>query len=250
MALVVSGLIFEWQSATVFRQPAFEDGGLDATADGDEWPDDGVRAIDWDFWKAINPDVVGWVYVPGTGIDYPIVQASASDPRFYLTHDVYRNRNQFGVPYIDAGCSVDAMAVIVYGHNMSFDANAMFGILTKYSDRDFFSSHPSVVLITPDKTRELSVRAAEVTGGAVASRQTGIDTGADLAAWYRSHLDAASVVSEENDDAAPAQVFVFVTCSYNFSRDERTLVFAVDYTSEDGLGTGSIIRGEKDADER
>ena len=51
---------------------------------------DGAPTVDWEFWLSVNPDIVAWVSVPGTDIDYPVVQASADDPTFYLDHDVYR----------------------------------------------------------------------------------------------------------------------------------------------------------------
>ena len=42
--------------------------------------EDGFPAVDWEYWQDVNPDVIGWVTVPGTPIDYPIVQAHADAP--------------------------------------------------------------------------------------------------------------------------------------------------------------------------
>lgn len=44
----------------------------------------GFPEVDWDYWKSVNPDVIGWVTVPGTNIDSPIVQAHSDDPEYYL----------------------------------------------------------------------------------------------------------------------------------------------------------------------
>ena len=74
------------------------------TGEGGE--DDGFPVVDWDYWLSVNPDIVAWVSVPGTEIDYPVVQASADDPTFYLDHDVYHGWNPYGCPYLDAGCAV------------------------------------------------------------------------------------------------------------------------------------------------
>ena len=49
--------------------------------------------VDWDYWKSVNGDVIGWITVPGTDINHPILQAHASDPDYYLHHDIYRNYN-------------------------------------------------------------------------------------------------------------------------------------------------------------
>ena len=70
--------------------------------------------IDWD---ALPASVVAWVRVPGTTVDYPIVQGRQESPDFYLTHDAGGERSAWGAPYIDAGCAQGAGSplVIVYG---------------------------------------------------------------------------------------------------------------------------------------
>lgn len=62
------------------------------TADGSGFPD-----VDWEAWRAINPDVIGWISIPGTPVDYPIVQAPADDPTYYLKHDVYLQAELHGL---------------------------------------------------------------------------------------------------------------------------------------------------------
>ena len=86
--------------------------------------------IDWD---ALPASVVAWVRVPGTTVDYPIVQGRQESPDFYLTHDAGGERSAWGAPYIDAGCAQGAGSplVIVYGHHMS--DGTMFAPLAQYS---------------------------------------------------------------------------------------------------------------------
>lgn len=59
--------------------------------------------IDWDYWRSVNPDVVGWIRVEGTQIDYPIVQASPDDPDHYLNYDVYNLSEPMGLPLCRCG---------------------------------------------------------------------------------------------------------------------------------------------------
>ena len=58
--------------------------------------------IDWD---ALPASVVAWVRVPGTTVDYPIVQGRPQSPDFSLTHDAGGERSAWGAPYIDAAVS-------------------------------------------------------------------------------------------------------------------------------------------------
>ena len=67
--------------------------------------------VDWDYWKSVNGDVIGWITVPGTDINHPILQAHASDPDYYLHHDIYRNYNPLGALYLDAECEKEAFKV-------------------------------------------------------------------------------------------------------------------------------------------
>lgn len=64
-----------------------------------------LRGVDWGYWQGVNPDIIGWVTVPGAGIDYPIVQAHEGDPDHYLRYDVYGGWNYHGVPYLHWKCA-------------------------------------------------------------------------------------------------------------------------------------------------
>jgi len=74
--------------------------------------------IDWDALRAINTDIVGWIIVPGTTIDYPLVQGRNNE--WYLHHTFRRERNPAGaifVDYLNAPNFSDGHT-LVYGHNM------------------------------------------------------------------------------------------------------------------------------------
>ncbi len=97
---------------------------------GRDGEDDGFPVVDWDYWLSVNPDIVAWVSVPGTEIDYPVVQASADDPTFYLDHDVYHGWNPYGCPYLDAGCAergIDSPLALMFAHHMN-DGSMFLGV--------------------------------------------------------------------------------------------------------------------------
>ena len=90
-----------------------------------------------------NSDFVGWLSVPGTNIDYPVMQ-TPTDPTYYLKHDFEKNYTDYGCPFMQADC--DALApsdnLILYGHNMK--DGSMFADLAKYRSKDFWQAHKTV----------------------------------------------------------------------------------------------------------
>ena len=176
--------------------------------------------IDWD---ALPASVVAWVRVPGTTVDYPIVQGQQESPGFYLTHDAGGERSAWGAPYIDAGCAQGAESplVIVYGHHMS--DGTMFAPLAQYSSRDFAEGHRTIRVYTHEKTIELEVFAVDVVDASSEGKRTDFADAAELDAYLGDKLSRCEVVLEEPADVE--QAWAFVTCSYQTS-NSRTVVYA------------------------
>ena len=90
-----------------------------------------------------NSDMVGWIQIEGTNIDYPVMQTLA-EPNYYLKHDFEKNYTDYGCPFMQADC--DALApsdnLILYGHNMK--DGSMFADLAKYRSKDFWQNHKTV----------------------------------------------------------------------------------------------------------
>ena len=96
---------------------------------------------------ARNPDVVGWVCVPGTNIDYPVLQTG--DNQFYLRHDLDRQYDVRGLPFADFECDLQSgRHLIIYGHNMGDDETDRFTDLQNYQDPDYYAAHPTIQLDT------------------------------------------------------------------------------------------------------
>lgn len=90
--------------------------------------------------QAQNEDVIGWITVYGTGIDYPLLQGE--DNWIYLNTDATGSYSLSGSIYLDARNTPDFSDFnsILHGHHMA--DGAMFGDLEKFADADFFDSHP------------------------------------------------------------------------------------------------------------
>ena len=103
-----------------------------------------------DLQNEINKDIVGWITIPNTHIDYPFVQSSDND--YYLRRDLYGNYALAGTIFMDYQCSRDFtdFNTIIYGHNMK--NNSMFGDLTLFADNGFFDSTRTGVIFLENGT--------------------------------------------------------------------------------------------------
>lgn len=192
------------------------------------WPE-----VDWTYWQGVNPDVVGWISIPGTSVSQPVVQAPADDPNRYLSHDVYGNWNPWGAIYIDAECEgglLESPNAVVYGHHM--DDGSMFAEVTGYSDSGWAAEHATVLVQTPTDRRAYKVRYADVVNNGTLPKRVEFLDKTDFDAWYAEGLaDAAAVVDA---DERPEQTISLVTCSYWRYWDERTVVVcSEDYSDND-----------------
>ncbi len=101
-----------------------------------------------------NPDIVGWVRIDGTKIDYPVMYTGDD---FYLSHGFDKEDSRSGVPFIDKRCSVRPMGTntIIYGHHMK--NGTMFAGLAKYRKRSFYKEHPIILLDTLYEQQEYEI---------------------------------------------------------------------------------------------
>lgn len=111
-----------------------------------------INPVDWDKLLATNADVYAWIRVPGTNIDYPILQASTGkDDDFYLHHDIKKKYSFAGCIYTRRANRKDLSdrLTVLYGHNMI--NGSMFGTLRRFEDADFFKNHKEFYIYMPQK---------------------------------------------------------------------------------------------------
>ena len=112
--------------------------------------------------QALNEDVIGWITVYGTPIDYPVVQGE--DNNFYLHQTYEKNYNFAGTIFIDYENRRDFSDcnTLVYGHNMK--NGSMFGMLKKYrADETLYNTSKYFWILTPEKDYRYEIIAAYTT---------------------------------------------------------------------------------------
>lgn len=115
--------------------------------------------IDFQGLKKVNRDIVGWIYIPDTKINYPVLQHD-SDNVYYLHHSFRGEENVQGSIYIYSGFSADFTDshMILFGHNMA--SGQMFGELSDYSEKSFWEEHPQLYLYLPRRSMECTIYSA------------------------------------------------------------------------------------------
>ena len=177
-------------------------------------------SLDWEALKTVCPDIVGWLYLEGTGIHYPVVQGT--DNEYYLTHNARREENAGGALFLDAGCGKACRNLIVYGHRMKDDS--MFGTLPEYAHKAYLAEHPIMYYLTPEQNYRVEIFACR-TVNAEAKYFTTHFSDDDA---YRRYLDKAveqSYWSAPVPPSAEYNTLTLVTCSvYEGLQDPRLLV--------------------------
>lgn len=92
-----------------------------------------------------NSDCLGWICIPGTAIDYPLMH-TPSEPHKYLRKNFDRKYSVAGVPFLQENNTLDSVNLIIYGHNMK--NGTMFADIAKYRSKSYCAEHPTIELET------------------------------------------------------------------------------------------------------
>ena len=200
-----------------------------------------VSPIDFAPLLATNPDTIGWIRVPDTKIDYPIVQSP--DNQYYLHKDFEGKDSVYGTIYLDADSKPDFSGWNnpIYGHHMK--DGSMFKDVVKFKDQDFFENHLYFEIYTPERTIHLKTLGCYYSDSNGIVRKTSFKSQASFDKWVSERLAPCSFaeVPEQPFDS----MFVLVTCSYE-KNDARTLLFAAE-VDEDGNFLPATGRNVPDA---
>lgn len=92
----------------------------------------------------LNPDLVGWISIEDSIINYPVVQTGTDRTDYYLYRDFHRDYSSHGCIYVREQCDVFAPSdnLTIYGHRMK--DNTMFGQLAKYESKSYWELHPFI----------------------------------------------------------------------------------------------------------
>ena len=116
--------------------------------------------IDFSKLKSVNSDVIGWLNVDGTDIDYPVLRPETKGDAYYLDHTYKCEYSAAGAIYAEKKNSPEFLdpVTVLYGHNWT--SNGYFRPLYKFKDADFFEKNKYMYITTPEKKLKYEIYAA------------------------------------------------------------------------------------------
>lgn len=217
----------EYDNLTEYVKENAEDAGN--KGDGDA-KDTCPVTVDFEKLSQINPDIVGWIYIPDSEINYPIVQNQDND--YYLNHTFEGKDNFTGAIFLDSLCQSDFSSdnSIVYGHNLK--NGAMFGMLKKMYDIHYnkeadYREHPVIWILTPEEKMEYRIFAAREISVQEDSDVYVVEAGSleEYAGFQKTERDRSDYeTGTELDETEP--MLTLSTCTSN-SEDGRFIVQAI-----------------------
>ena len=194
---------------------ASTDGAGEAPEEVPVWQDPYAQALkDMDFsaLRQQNPDVLGWILIPGTRVSYPVVQGT--DNSYYLDHTWRGGKNSVGAIFMECRNSGDLsdFNTIIYGHRMN--NRSMFGTLSQYKSRSYWQAHPYVYLTDDSGTHRYEIFAA----GEVSVDSDVYRLGLRSDSSRQSFLDSCLALSALNTGVTPHtydKVLTLSTCTGN-----------------------------------
>lgn len=201
--------------------------------------------VDFSNLLKINDDIIGWIYMEDTVVNYPLLQGENN--LYYLDKTLYKKYLASGSIYLDCDNEPDFSDAhsIIFCHNMK--NHTMFGDLSDLRDEDYLKEHPYVDLILTDGTwmryEICSMYRAHVEDGtfrAPLNKAKNFKPFMELITEKNMHADSEldlPVVQEED------KVLTLSTCTEDSADLERFVVHAV-LVSVDGLS----VRYQEDAE--
>ena len=138
-----------------------------------------LPTVDFEALRETSPDIIGWLALPDTAINYPVTQTD--DNEYYLHHLYDGTYNKTGCLFADYENQEDFSDrnTIIYGHNMR--DGSMFATLNEYDEQSYYDGHPQMYLVTPDGGYVVEIFTAFVAKPS--------ESGSDTSPWRLSFKD-------------------------------------------------------------
>lgn len=185
--------------------------------------------IDWDKLKETNPDVIGWLKLDSTKIDYPVVQGEDNDKYLHTLFD----GSIGGCGTLFADCRhekpFEETNTIIYGHHMR--DGSMFHTLKNYRTSSYADEHPVFKLKTPDKDYDVLVTAFLLVRGDDSVYKTDFSSKEDSRNWINEVRSKATYLTEETMEEDD-KFIMMSTCAGSSKKNRYIVVGKLSYRKQ------------------
>lgn len=184
--------------------------------------------------KTTNQDVVGWIRVPNTNIDEPILQSSDND--YYLNHSLTKEELDIGSIFLDSKADNNYKDNLnfVFGHNTYLDNK--FTQLRKFSDEEFNKTNKTFYIFT-DKNEKITYRI--IGQGLIPPifplyTEEKVHFNLDNLTEYQKYIKEYTDISQEDieDIHADSKLAVLTTCLASDDSSGRQIVIGLEVSRE------------------
>jgi sortase B len=185
--------------------------------------------VDLSAYLAQNPDFVAWLRIPGTNVDYPVVQTDNSD--YYLNHTFSGKSSVVGTLFslADADYAAPGRNIAIYGHHLRSSGEKMFTSLMRYKNPDFYEDNKTVMLDSLYRHREYTIFAVMnmKVGDWEPSRTTFSGNAAFMA--FVNRAKSESLYDTGVEVGADDHILTLITCDRSYAGKEgRLVILAVE----------------------
>ena len=191
--------------------------------------------IDWKELESQSEDVVGWLYIPDTNINYPIVHG---DNDYYLNHDYKGNWNSGGSIFLEEQATLESQNMIIYGHHMK--ADTMFHRLPNYADQEYTDSHKYIYIATKNETRLYQVFSVVYTQGNSDTYTLNFEDADTFVEYVEKAIENSVVEADIREIVGNDTIISLSTCTGR-TKIERLVVHAVFLTEYYNIATSNFV---------
>lgn len=173
--------------------------------------------------EKINSDVVGWIVIEGTQVNYPIVQGK--DNSYYLNHSFDKSWNSLGSIFMDYRSTNDFSDynTFIYGHHTK--NGSMFGELYKYMDATFYKEHPFFYLYSPEGNYKVEIISAYLDSAESDSYIQEFDCIEEYERYINLILEKSSYKTNKEIDVKVDRIITLYSCSHEANRRKEDRYF-------------------------
>lgn len=180
-------------------------------------------SVDFSELEKINSDVVGWIVIEGTQVNYPIVQTK--DNSYYLNHSFDKKWNSLGSIFMDYRSTNDFSDynTFIYGHHTK--NGSMFGELYKYMDATFYKEHPFFYLYSPEGNYKVEIISAYLDSAESDSYIQSFESTEEYERYINLVVGKSKYKTNIEIDVKTDRIITLYSCSHESNRRKEDRYF-------------------------